>query len=201
MHTRPVDLVARASVCEDADALRDPAVHTRADVAATPQNRCPLFDECNRGNLLGPGKLQCIPRLSMEVARFAQTGARTVRAEMRDFATAPIFPPTVQGFIDPYANPDDPKRAITGKPEILSKVQTWAETILYGEPVPEPNLSGHCKDHEQFQRGCSACGMARLVRDDQTDVVYPNGRATRVPRDRCRCPILRVGDFCPVHGG
>lgn len=29
--------------------------------------------------------------------------------------------------------------------------------------------------------------------------VYPKGMATVVPADRCRCPILDVGDACPVH--
>jgi len=43
--------------------------------------------------------------------------------------------------------------------------------------------------------------MRRLVEDDQVEVVYPRGVATRVPRGVCRCPILNVGDFCPVHGG
>jgi hypothetical protein len=43
--------------------------------------------------------------------------------------------------------------------------------------------------------------MRRLVEQDRTEVVYPRGVATRVPRDKCRCPVLDVGDFCPVHGG
>jgi hypothetical protein len=44
-------------------------------------------------------------------------------------------------------------------------------------------------------------GMRRLVEADQYETVMPRGVAKRVPRDVCRCPILDVGDFCPVHGG
>jgi len=43
--------------------------------------------------------------------------------------------------------------------------------------------------------------MRRLVKDDGMETVYPGGVATRVPRGACRCPVLQVGDFCPVHGG
>jgi len=43
--------------------------------------------------------------------------------------------------------------------------------------------------------------MRRLVEDDGMETVYPGGVPTRVPRGACRCPILTVGDFCPVHGG
>lgn len=32
-----------------------------------------------------------------------------------------------------------------------------------------------------------------------TVVVYPKGVRTEVPADVCRCPILDVGDACPVH--
>lgn len=61
--------------------------------------------------------------------------------------------------------------------------------------------TAHCKDHEEFTRGCSNCRFAKLVQMDQTETVYPGGVATVVPRNECRCPILSVGDFCPVHGG
>ncbi len=44
-------------------------------------------------------------------------------------------------------------------------------------------------------------GMRRLVEADQYETVMPGGVAKRVPRNVCRCPILDVGDFCPVHGG
>lgn len=40
-----------------------------------------------------------------------------------------------------------------------------------------------------------------LVDLDKYDVVMPDGKPEKVPRNKCRCPILRVGDFCPVHGG
>lgn len=43
--------------------------------------------------------------------------------------------------------------------------------------------------------------MRRLVENDKTEVVYPRGVPKRVPRGVCRCPVLDVGDFCPVHGG
>lgn len=172
-----------------------------AEIAAAEDERCPLFDKCNRGELLGPGMLNCIPRQAMNVARLAQRGHVSVEVEMRDYAKAPVFPPHNQGFIDPYADPDDPEHLTTGKPEILEKVQAWAETILYGQPLVPLNLTGHCANHELLQKDCADCRMARLVLDDQTTTVYPNGVATRVPRDKCRCPIMRVGDFCPVHGG
>jgi hypothetical protein len=44
-------------------------------------------------------------------------------------------------------------------------------------------------------------GMRRLVEADQYDVVMPRGVPKKVPRNVCRCPVLDVGDFCPVHGG
>jgi hypothetical protein len=44
-------------------------------------------------------------------------------------------------------------------------------------------------------------GMRRLVEADQWETVYPRGVPTVVPRGVCRCPVLDVGDFCPVHGG
>jgi len=40
--------------------------------------------------------------------------------------------------------------------------------------------------------------MRRLVEADQYELHPTEGR---VPRGVCRCPILKVGDFCPVHGG
>ena len=43
--------------------------------------------------------------------------------------------------------------------------------------------------------------MRRMRRLDRTETVYPGGVPTQVPRDKCRCPVLRVGDFCPIHGG
>jgi len=43
--------------------------------------------------------------------------------------------------------------------------------------------------------------MRQLVADDGMETVYPGGVPTRVPRGACRCPVLQVGDFCPVHGG
>jgi hypothetical protein len=33
----------------------------------------------------------------------------------------------------------------------------------------------------------------------QTVIIYPRGVRTEVPRDVCRCPVLQVGDACPVH--
>lgn len=59
----------------------------------------------------------------------------------------------------------------------------------------------HCKSHDKFTAGCGNCRMARLVQMDGEETVFPSGVPTRVPRDKCRCPILKVGDFCPVHGG
>lgn len=48
----------------------------------------------------------------------------------------------------------------------------------------------------------SVAGVQRSVKDlEGTEVVWPDGVPTRVPRGVCRCPILKVGDFCPVHGG
>lgn len=35
--------------------------------------------------------------------------------------------------------------------------------------------------------------MAEMV------IVWPRGVRTEVPVDVCRCPILHVGDACPVH--
>lgn len=62
-------------------------------------------------------------------------------------------------------------------------------------------LTAHCNAHDVYTKTCGACRFSRLVEMDRTEVVYPNGQPERVPRDQCRCPVLRVGDFCPVHGG
>lgn len=59
----------------------------------------------------------------------------------------------------------------------------------------------HCDEHETYDPDCGHCGVARLTQEDGFEIVFPRGRAQRVPRDVCRCPILMVGDFCPVHGG
>jgi len=47
-----------------------------------------------------------------------------------------------------------------------------------------------CKKHEDFHEDCSDCRMKRLVEYDR--------RESRDPSN-CRCPILRAGDYCPVH--
>jgi hypothetical protein len=33
----------------------------------------------------------------------------------------------------------------------------------------------------------------------ETVFVYPKGVRTEVPRNVCRCPIVDIGDACPVH--
>ena len=59
----------------------------------------------------------------------------------------------------------------------------------------------HCRDHGTYDDDCADCRFALMVQRDGTEVVFPRGVPTRVPRGQCRCPVLDVGDFCPVHGG
>lgn len=197
---RDTKVVKDASVCEDATALLDPEVLTANQVLAHDKTRCPVFEECNAGTLLGPGKLNCIPRQGQEVARYAVDSRHSVIVEMRDFRSAPLFPPAVKGFIDPY---DDPSKIITDKDEICSGVERWANIVQSGSPSPVQVVMppDHCHIHTTFTDGCRKCGLARVILLDRTDLVMPNGIAQRVPRDKCRCPVLRVGDFCPIHGG
>jgi hypothetical protein len=201
---RDTELIERASVCQNAHYLKDPAIRTLAQARELGNQDCPLMGPCNAGTLLGPGKRNCIPRMAQDVARYARKGRRSVEAEMEDFKKAPIFDGL--GYIDPYDNPD-PDGTITDKAEICRRVAEWAHVILGETPLPtnwlgEIDLSQvHCRNHDAYQKSCSDCRMARLVAEDRTEVVRPNGIAKRVPRGVCRCPILRVGDFCPVHGG
>lgn len=55
-----------------------------------------------------------------------------------------------------------------------------------------------CQFHAEYDKDCRHCRIARLV---QLDATEPHPYHGRVPRNVCRCPIMQVGDFCPVHGG
>ena len=93
-----------ASVCQDADAIRDPEVKTYDQLRAHGHSNCPLFDRCKAGVLLGPNLRNCIPLMGQEVARYAAQSGGSVEAEMQDFRQSPVF--SRLGFIDPYADPD-----------------------------------------------------------------------------------------------
>lgn len=197
---RSLQLLQGASVCRDDAALRDPDVQSLAQMKALPHEDCPLIRPCQTGSLLGPQLRNCVPRMAQDVARFAVTPGATLAAEMRDFRKAPVF--SSLGFIDPYENPDRDS-VITDKDEICVKVEDWARLLLDGEPssLDQQVDNAHCADHENYIETCKNCRIARVVIRDATDVVYPDGIAKRVPHNQCRCPILKVGDFCPVHGG
>jgi hypothetical protein len=192
---RDRQVITDASVCENAHALRDPSVQTVSDIRAKGIKRCPVFDRCMTGTLLGPDKLNCIPTQGQNVARYAAEGGVSVVAEMSDFRKAPFFSPPSKGFIDPY---DDPNKVVTDRDEICKAVEGWATAITNRAPTVPQN---HCAKHTTYSESCRDCRAARVIQADTTDIVYPGGIATRVPRNKCRCPVLRVGDFCPVHGG
>ncbi|MBI2797760.1 hypothetical protein HYX70_00485 [Candidatus Saccharibacteria bacterium] len=198
---RDLQLIKNASVCQDSHWLRDPTVRTREQATERGHQNCPRFDECNAGGLLGPGKLSCIPRSGMDVARFAREGRVPVRQEMSDFRQAP-FLNEVRGFIDPY---DDPDAVLTDKEGAFQRVEAWANDIVgpaeTSQQLQANIAAAHCEFHDGFLPGCNGCGVARVAALDRTDVVRPNGIPQVVERDLCRCPILQVGDFCPVHGG
>lgn len=44
-------------------------------------------------------------------------------------------------------------------------------------------------------------GIRRVKEMDKTDFAVTERGLGRVPADECRCPITRVGDYCPIHGG
>ena len=128
---RSLQVLNQASVCEDMTALRDPNVNTVAQISRVDRKRCPLFDQCNSGDLLGPTKRNCFPRMGMDVARYAAEAHRTIDAELEDFRRAPVF--SRLGFIDPYADPD-PDATVKGKDDIVTKVGEWAKTLVNGDP-------------------------------------------------------------------
>lgn len=197
---RDLQLINDASVCQDAHWLQDPSVRTRAQANDSGHQNCPLFDRCSTGTMLGQGKLGCIPRHAQDVARYAAKARIAVASEMSDFRNAPVF--DVRGFIDPY---DDPDKLVTDKDEILTAVERWANLIV-GQPETSEQLvadikNAHCRRHDAFTEGCNDCSIARVAAQDRTEVVLPGGTPKVVARNQCRCPILRVGDFCPVHGG
>lgn len=198
---RPLQLLQKASVCEDAAALRDPSVQTLEDVRNHTQRRCPLFDRCSSGTLLGPNLRNCIPRMAQDVARYAAQSGGSIESEISDLRRAPVF--SKLGFIDPYSDPD-PDRTVNDKDEIIGKIRDWATTILgasHADSLDSQIANAHCSRHKEFRKGCPECWGARILIEDATVIVRPNGRAMRVPREQCRCPILNVGDSCPVHGG
>lgn len=217
MPRRPIQLLQAASVCEDANWLRDPTVVTLAEAKERGHVRCPVFAECYAG-MLEQRNVGCTVRLGQDMARFMAKDGSTLATEIRDFRGLLAQKPAKAGFIDPYI---DPEQLVTDDDEVCTMVAGWAQIVLndMGESIPEavaasspkpPPTSrelqtlistAHCAHHENFTQGCSDCGMARLVAQDQSDVVMPGGVPTRVPRGTCRCPILRVGDSCPVHGG
>lgn len=130
MATRSLQVINNASVCEDAAAFRDPKLHTLEQFRHAEYERCPLFDRCSSGTLLGPDLRNCIPRMGIEVARNAASAVRPIERELDEFREAPIW--SKMGFIDPYANPD-PDAVVTDKVEIVKKVGEWAKTVVNGD--------------------------------------------------------------------
>lgn len=197
---RDLRIIEDASVCQDAGALRDPAITTYLQVQSYERHDCPLIGPCSAGTLLGPRLRNCVPRMAQDVARYAARSGGSVEAEMREFRGAPVF--SDLGFIDPYDNPE-PDATIADEDEICRRVAEWAETILNGNPTPleQQVKEAHCGDHDHFSAACMGCGLTRTAVLIGTVTVYPGGVTKVVPRDQCRCPILKVGDSCPVHGG
>ena len=193
-------LLQIVSVCQDASGLLDPLVETLEQMRDHEHRDCPLFERCSQGTLLGPELRNCVPRMAQDVARNALTPGATLETEMYELHGARVF--SRMGFIDPYES-SDPDAVITDPDEIVSRVARWAEVIMNGKtpPLEEQIANAHCAEHQIFTQGCSECDMSQWLVIDRTEVVYPYGMATRVPRNQCRCPIVRVGDFCPVHGG
>ncbi len=219
MPRRSIQLLQAASVCEDANWLRDPTIVTTEEAQARGHERCPVFAECYAG-MLEQRKVGCIPRLGQDMARFMAKDSSTLVTEIRDFRGLLRQKPTKAGFIDPYV---DPEQLVTDDDEICGMVAGWAQTVINdtGESIPEAVAASslkpppvpsdedvraairnaHCSDHDSFTAGCNACMMAKTKATDASTTVYPHGVATVVARGRCRCPILAVGDSCPVHGG
>lgn len=134
---RETRLITDGSVCEDAHSYLDPNVKTASDARAKGRIRCPVFNECMFGNMLDKRNLRCAARFGQEVAKYAMMDSN-VAAEMQDFRRE-AFPPGLQGFIDPYK---DPENIITDKDEASAAVEEWANTILYGPEKPEdPDIS------------------------------------------------------------
>lgn len=197
---RSLELLQSSSVCQDSSALRDPDVKCLSDVKRHEHSDCPLIDRCSSGTLLGPRLRNCIPRMAQDVARIAAKPGGSIEVEMADFRQARVF--SLLGFIDPYATPD-PDDLVTNKDEICAKVEGWVRVLLDGQlgSVDEQINGAHCHDHGAYSGGCERCRLARTAVLDTTEVVRPNGIPKLVPHNKCRCPILMVGDFCPVHGG
>ncbi len=190
---RSLHLLEQNSVCDHVAVLNDSAIPGGS-------GSCPLLADCTAGRVVGHGGLQCVPRTAQEVARNVLSGRVAPEVELRELRQSPLFRPGQVRFIDPYAG-QVPGEATIDASLVMSQIRQWV-AVLLDTPVPEPVApADHCKRHSEYTEGCSNCGMARLVMLDRTDVVWPGGRPARVPRDQCRCPVLRVGDFCPVHGG
>jgi hypothetical protein len=153
--TRSLQVLNLASVCENMSALRDPNVNTVEQVKAVPDQRCPLFDECNAGKLLGPTLRNCAPRMGMDVARYAAQAHRPIAREMDDFRYAGIYPPL--GYLDPYDKPDR-DALITDRAEINERVQKWAETLTNGDPQHARDERCICPVLQPTPGGCPVHG-------------------------------------------
>jgi len=126
---RSLEFVLNASVCRHAHALKDHELESAEQLAQAPEKKCPLYERCHGGGMLGRGKLQCIPGHAKDVAANVLFGGAAADSEIEDLARAKIFPPTALGFLDPYENP---AAFIVNKQEILERVRVWAELILHG---------------------------------------------------------------------
>jgi len=119
----------------------------------------------------------------------------TYKAEIAEVKGSGLIPPKSKGIVDPDSG--DPNNVTAGQDETIATILKWAERISgvpsgVVSPAPREETGIHAEADARF---------ARLVEDDEYETVYPNGIAKRVPRAICRCPIIAVGDFCPVHGG
>lgn len=193
---RSTEVVRDTSVCQDMAPLQDPNVRTKQEILADPERKdCPLLEPCFSGQLQREG-VRCAALDGHTMARELTGGSldRKLAAEISELSASPIFKPDGKGYIDPYS--EEPTKPELDKEKAIETVVGYASLVLFGDKealklktVPTSPVVG------------GGDAFSKLVVDDAYDIVYPDGIALKVPRNKCRCPILRVGDFCPVHGG
>lgn len=186
-------VVLNHSICDRAAILKDSSVRTMQDTADHEYADCPLLEPCLNGVLEARG-IKCSAQLGQIMARAIIEESNSLEHELEDLRRAPIFPPQSTGFIDPYVNPElnkvDNVHIERKKETAIAMVEKWAKTIL-----------GLSSDDVMEKQPTKNLDIATLREMGETEWVFPGGIAKEVSRNKCRCPILNVGDHCPVHGG
>jgi hypothetical protein len=170
-------IITDLSVCDSANILTNQHINTWAMADAGLGEYCPYVEPCMAGSRETRG-VNCTALMGQMVVKNALTHGKSITGEMQllksEFPT--ILEGRIWGFVDPF---EDPAQVVTDESQILSGVEGWARRIA----------------------GVGRAEEVDYLSDDEVETVLPNGVPERVPRDVCRCPVLRVGDFCPVHGG